>query len=99
MTKGVSVEADGHAPQFGCTLKELRELMELRGAEAYQKIQQQYGGVLELCKRLYTSPTEGESEQSASWLLRIILFYGSFVNEKWRYQAHNMYSHDGAPTI
>jgi len=47
------------APQFGCSLKELRELMEQRGIDAVARIQQQYGGVLELCRRLYTSPTEG----------------------------------------
>ena len=47
------------APQFGCSLKELRELMEQRGLDAVARIQQQYGGVLELCRRLYTSPTEG----------------------------------------
>jgi len=45
--------------EFGVTLSELRELMELRGHDAYQRIQSQHGGVLELCKRLYTSPTEG----------------------------------------
>jgi len=48
--------------QFGCSLKELRELMEQRGLDAVARIQQQYGGVLELCRRLYTSPTEGENE-------------------------------------
>jgi len=52
--------AAGVSPaQFGCTLKELRELMEQRGLDAVARIQQQYGGVLELCRRLYTSPTEG----------------------------------------
>ena len=45
--------------EFGVTVSELRELMELRGNDAYQRIQTQYCGVLELCKRLYTSPTEG----------------------------------------
>jgi len=33
--------------------------MELRGNDAYQRIQSQCGGVLELCRRLLTSPTEG----------------------------------------
>jgi len=33
--------------------------MEQRGIDAVARIQQQYGGVLELCRRLYTSPTEG----------------------------------------
>jgi len=45
--------------EFGVTLSELRELMELRGTDAHQRIQTHYNGVLELCKRLYTSPTEG----------------------------------------
>jgi len=47
--------------EFGVTLSELRELMELRGNDAHQRIQSQYSGVLELCRRLYTSPTEGQS--------------------------------------
>jgi len=46
--------------EFGVTMSELRDLMELRGHEAYQRIQTHYSGVLELCKRLYTSPTEGQ---------------------------------------
>lgn len=53
-------DLEGTSVQFGCTVKELRELMELRGQEACQRIQHQYSGVLELCKRLYTSPTEGQ---------------------------------------
>ena len=34
--------------------------MAMRGTEAYQKIQNDYKGVHEICKRLKTSPTEGE---------------------------------------
>ena len=45
--------------EFGVTLSELRELMELRGLDAHQRIQTHYNGVTELCKRLYTSPTQG----------------------------------------
>ena len=44
------------------SLAELRELMELRGSDADHRIQTQYSGVLELCRRLYTSPTEGLSK-------------------------------------
>ena len=44
---------------FGCTVEELKTLMEHRGHEAHQKIQNDYGGVFELCKRLKTSPNEG----------------------------------------
>lgn len=49
-----------HVGGFGCTLAELRNLMELRGAEALQKIQEAYGDVSGLCRRLKTSPTEGK---------------------------------------
>uniref|UniRef100_A0A7N8XC34 Calcium-transporting ATPase n=1 Tax=Mastacembelus armatus TaxID=205130 RepID=A0A7N8XC34_9TELE len=44
---------------FGCSLMDLRLLMELRGTEAVVKLQEDYGGVEGLCKRLKTSPTEG----------------------------------------
>ena len=60
MTSGMGEEVDGRPATFGCSLKELRELMEYRGHEAYTKLQRDYpGGVLELTKRLYTSPSEG----------------------------------------
>uniref|UniRef100_A0A1A8G668 Calcium-transporting ATPase n=1 Tax=Nothobranchius korthausae TaxID=1143690 RepID=A0A1A8G668_9TELE len=48
-----------HAADFGCSVMELRSLMELRGAEAKHKLQEDYGEVEGLCKRLKTSPTEG----------------------------------------
>uniref|UniRef100_A0A646QFN5 Calcium-transporting ATPase n=1 Tax=Hemiscolopendra marginata TaxID=943146 RepID=A0A646QFN5_9MYRI len=52
---------DGRPAQYGITLKQLRELMEVRGREAIQKINTEFGGVQELCKKLYTSPNEGVS--------------------------------------
>nr|XP_057910520.1 plasma membrane calcium-transporting ATPase 2 isoform X3 [Doryrhamphus excisus] len=48
-----------HAAGFGCSLMELRSLMEMRGTEAVVKLQEDYGGVEGLCTRLKTSPTEG----------------------------------------
>ncbi|KAL6433968.1 hypothetical protein ACFW04_005856 [Cataglyphis niger] len=51
---------DGRPAQYGVTLKQLRELMELRGREGVNKINS-YGGVQEICKKLYTSPNEGLS--------------------------------------
>jgi len=58
-----SVEMNNeHLPQFGVTVKEMRELMELRGHESHEKIQESYGTTIELCKRLVTSPTEGEAQ-------------------------------------
>ena len=50
---------DGRPAQYGITLKQLRELMELRGREGVNKINS-YGGVQEICKKLYTSPSEGK---------------------------------------
>jgi Ca2+ transporting ATPase len=50
---------DGRPAQYGVTLKQLRELMELRGREGVNKINS-YGGVQEICKKLYTSPSEGK---------------------------------------
>ncbi|XP_004068702.1 plasma membrane calcium-transporting ATPase 2 isoform X7 [Oryzias latipes] len=48
-----------HAADFGCSVMDLRSLMELRGTEGVVKLQEDYGGVEGLCKRLKTSPTEG----------------------------------------
>jgi len=47
--------------QYGCTLDELKALMSLNGREAYHKMQDDYrpGGVLEICRRLHTSPVHG----------------------------------------
>lgn len=53
---------DGRGCQgdFGVSLEELRVLMEFRGAEALQKIQESYGDIEGLCHRLKTSPSNGE---------------------------------------
>lgn len=49
---------DGRPAQYGISLKQLRELMEHRGREGVEKISE-LGGIHELCKKLYTSPNEG----------------------------------------
>ncbi|XP_055372727.1 plasma membrane calcium-transporting ATPase 2 isoform X3 [Condylostylus longicornis] len=51
---------DGRPAQYGISLKQLRELMEHRGREGIAKVNE-FGGVLDLCKKLYTSPNEGLS--------------------------------------
>ncbi len=71
MTGGMDT-VDDRPAKFGVSLKELRELMEHRGTEGYNKIQNDYGGVLELCKRLYTSPNEGK-----------ILNFGLYLENAW----------------
>ncbi|XP_051975929.1 plasma membrane calcium-transporting ATPase 1b isoform X2 [Xyrauchen texanus] len=53
-----------HDVDFGCTIKELRSLMELRGADGLQRIQECYGDVQGLCSRLKSSPVEGLSGHS-----------------------------------
>ncbi|XP_074094819.1 plasma membrane calcium-transporting ATPase 3 isoform X3 [Cotesia typhae] len=55
---------DGRPAQYGVSLKQLRELMEHRGREGVNKINA-LGGVQEICKKLYTSPSDGLSGSSA----------------------------------
>ncbi|KAM9185739.1 plasma membrane calcium-transporting ATPase 2 isoform 2-T2 [Dugong dugon] len=50
-----------HGGEFGCTMEELRSLMELRGTEAVVKIKETYGDTEAICRRLKTSPVEGVS--------------------------------------
>uniref|UniRef100_A0A8C2G8S9 Calcium-transporting ATPase n=1 Tax=Cyprinus carpio TaxID=7962 RepID=A0A8C2G8S9_CYPCA len=47
-----------HAGDFGVTLEELRSLMELRGPEALQKIQDSFGDAEGLCQRLKSSTSD-----------------------------------------
>ncbi|UYV72739.1 K02A2.6-like [Cordylochernes scorpioides] len=51
--------------EFGVSVKELQELMECRGTEAIERVQSEFGGVLELCQRLGTSATDGLSGAAA----------------------------------
>uniref|UniRef100_A0A8D8SEI9 Calcium-transporting ATPase n=1 Tax=Cacopsylla melanoneura TaxID=428564 RepID=A0A8D8SEI9_9HEMI len=55
---------DGRPAQYGVTLRTLRDLMENRGREGIAKVNE-LGGVQELCKKLYTSPSEGLSGSAA----------------------------------
>lgn len=56
---------DGRPAQYGITLRQLRELMEHRGSEGVERVQN-LGGVQEICKKLYTSPSEGRLNQRKS---------------------------------
>ncbi|XP_012890769.1 PREDICTED: plasma membrane calcium-transporting ATPase 3 [Dipodomys ordii] len=71
-----------HAGGFGCTLAELRALMELRGAEALQKIQEAYGDVSGLCRRLKTSPTEGLADNANDLEKRRQIYGQNFIPPK-----------------
>lgn len=61
---GGKAEGSHVGGDFGATLNELRELMELRGTDALQKIQESYGDTAGLCQRLQSSATDGEQ----AWL-------------------------------
>uniref|UniRef100_A0A452V6X2 P-type Ca(2+) transporter n=1 Tax=Ursus maritimus TaxID=29073 RepID=A0A452V6X2_URSMA len=71
-----------HAGGFGCTLAELRSLMELRGAEALQKVQEAYGDVSGLCRRLKTSPTEGLANNANDLEKRRQIYGQNFIPPK-----------------
>lgn len=67
-------QIDGHPLDFGLSLEELRDLMELRKGEAYETIQTKYNGVLEMCKKLYTSSNEGITYLNLTNLIYTHLF-------------------------
>ena len=46
--------------RFGISLKQLRDLMEYRGAEGVQKLNEELGGVKGLVAKLNTSETNGK---------------------------------------
>ncbi|XP_025021266.1 plasma membrane calcium-transporting ATPase 3 isoform X8 [Python bivittatus] len=71
-----------HAGGFGCTLSELRSLMELRGAEALQKVQETYTDVNGLCRRLKSSPTEGLSDNTTDLEKRRQIYGQNFIPPK-----------------
>ncbi|XP_068454588.1 plasma membrane calcium-transporting ATPase 3b isoform X1 [Clinocottus analis] len=85
-TRGVAGggRADGgHAGgDFGVTVTELTELMELRGPDALQKIQESYGDTEGLCQRLQSSTTEGLSGDPADMERRSQTFGQNFIPPK-----------------
>ncbi len=62
------------ASQFGITLKQLRDLMELRGAEGVDKVKE-YGGVHDLCKKLKTTEKNGGRISRLSVLPRELITF------------------------
>ncbi|KAM6977378.1 plasma membrane calcium-transporting ATPase 3b isoform 1-T1 [Aplochiton taeniatus] len=68
--------------EFGVTLEELRDLMELRGPDALQKIQESYGDTEGLCQRLLSSTDEGISGEPADLERRCTTFGCNFIPPK-----------------
>ncbi|XP_060621906.2 plasma membrane calcium-transporting ATPase 2 isoform X2 [Anolis sagrei] len=71
-----------HAGEFGCTLEELRCLMELRGTEAVVKITETYGDTEGLCRHLKTTPIEGLPGTAADLDKRKLIFGKNFIPPK-----------------
>nr|XP_034977289.1 plasma membrane calcium-transporting ATPase 4 isoform X6 [Zootoca vivipara] len=79
---GNSVVEGNHEGDFGCSVMDLRELMELRSGEAVNRINDTYGGVHNICKRLKTSPVEGLSGNPADLEKRRQAFGQNFIPPK-----------------
>ncbi|XP_026097945.1 plasma membrane calcium-transporting ATPase 3b isoform X2 [Carassius auratus] len=78
---GGGAEAN-HAGDFGVTLEELRALMELRGPEALQKIQESFGDAEGLCQRLKSSTSDGLSDNPTDLEKRRQTFGQNFIPPK-----------------
>uniref|UniRef100_A0A8C3VIQ2 Calcium-transporting ATPase n=1 Tax=Catharus ustulatus TaxID=91951 RepID=A0A8C3VIQ2_CATUS len=79
---GNSVAEGNHEGDFGCSMVELRNLMELRSAEAVARLNDSYGGVHNVCKRLKTSPVEGLSGNPIDLEKRRQVFGQNFIPPK-----------------
>ncbi|XP_071774823.1 plasma membrane calcium-transporting ATPase 3b isoform X1 [Centroberyx gerrardi] len=67
---------------FGVTVEDLRDLMELRGSEALQKIQENYGDTDGLCQRILSNTTDGLSGDPADLERRYQAFGQNFIPPK-----------------
>ncbi|XP_022597944.1 plasma membrane calcium-transporting ATPase 1-like isoform X1 [Seriola dumerili] len=79
---GNSVAEGNHDGDFGVAVTDLRSLMELRSAEAVNKIRDTYGDVQGLCRRLKTSPIEGLSGNPVDLEKRHTSFGKNFIPPK-----------------
>nr|XP_017535640.2 plasma membrane calcium-transporting ATPase 4 isoform X1 [Manis javanica]XP_017535641.2 plasma membrane calcium-transporting ATPase 4 isoform X1 [Manis javanica] len=67
---------------FGCTVMDLRKLMELRSTDAINQIDVHYGSVMNLCSRLKTNPVEGLSGNPADLEKRKHVFGQNLIPPK-----------------
>ncbi|XP_047461533.1 plasma membrane calcium-transporting ATPase 3b isoform X2 [Mugil cephalus] len=79
---GGKVDGTHAGGDFVVSVKELRELMELRGADALQKIQESYGDTEGLCQRLQSSTTDGLSGDPADLERRSQTYGQNFIPPK-----------------
>jgi len=73
---------ESHEGDFGCTVMDLRKLMELRSSDGIDQINVHYGGVMNLCSRLKTDPVEGLSGNPADLEKRKQVFGQNFIPPK-----------------
>ncbi|XP_006887952.1 PREDICTED: plasma membrane calcium-transporting ATPase 4 isoform X2 [Elephantulus edwardii] len=73
---------DSREGDFGCTVMDLRKLMELRSNDAMNQIRNHYGDVQNICSRLKTSPVEGLSGNPADLEKRRQVFGQNFIPPK-----------------
>lgn len=74
--------SENYEGEFGCTLMDLRKLMELRSADAVTQISTHYGGVQDICARLKTSPVEGLSGNPTDLEKRRLVFGQNVIPPK-----------------
>ncbi|XP_018412230.1 PREDICTED: plasma membrane calcium-transporting ATPase 1 isoform X2 [Nanorana parkeri] len=77
-----SINETNHGGDFGITVQELRDLMELRSTDALQKVHECYGDVYGICSRLKTSPHEGLSGNPADLERRQEVFGKNIIPPK-----------------
>ncbi|XP_055023448.1 plasma membrane calcium-transporting ATPase 3a isoform X6 [Misgurnus anguillicaudatus] len=80
--KKPGMEKRGPGGDFGVTPEELCSLMEIRGAEALQRIQENYVDTEGLCHKLNTSPADGLSDNPADLEKRRQVFGQNFIPPK-----------------
>ncbi|XP_036923080.1 plasma membrane calcium-transporting ATPase 4 isoform X2 [Sturnira hondurensis] len=73
---------ESHEGDFGCSVMDLRKLMELRSTDAMNQISVHYGDVMNLCRRLKTNPVEGLSGNPADLEKRKQVFGTNLIPPK-----------------
>ncbi|XP_070256895.1 plasma membrane calcium-transporting ATPase 4-like [Myotis yumanensis] len=74
--------AESREKEFGCTVMELRKLMELRSMDGLIQINDHHGGVMNLCSKLRTDPVEGLSGSLADLEKRKQVFGQNLIPPK-----------------
>ncbi|XP_054717080.1 LOW QUALITY PROTEIN: plasma membrane calcium-transporting ATPase 2-like [Uloborus diversus] len=77
-----SMASGSEQEEFGVSVEELRDLMESRGYEACQRIQDEHSGVHNLCRKLHTSPTDGLSGSATDMARRREVFGANMIPPK-----------------